>query len=183
MEHGPLHKRWSLRDFGSLQFLRDALSGEYIKVYGPGAVRDDGPWSLDVSSGRAELVRFAGGGEDVLRRDPEELVSVKVRPSEGGKLMVVDECQFGRQSLPLRDWLDSSRRKAESKALVLPVQGYSEFDGRLCLISAAISLCVSGWTSSGCLLLFLAKRLSDSLGDTLQLLAHTCRSWGWMSRT
>ena len=140
MEHGPLHKRWSLRDFGSLQFLWDALSGEYIKVYGPGAVRDDGPWSLDVSSGRAELVRFAGGGEDVLRLDPEELASVKVRPSEGGKLMVVDECQFGRQSLPLRDWLDSSRRKAESKALVLPVQGYSEFEC-VCSWEAVPHLC------------------------------------------
>lgn len=138
---GPLLNRWSLRDFGSLQFLWDSFSGEYIKVYGPGAVRDDGPWSLDMSSGKAELLCIAGGGEDAVRVDPGELASVKVRPSEGGQLKVADEREVvGRQWLPLCDWLDNSRGKAESKALALPVQGHSAFEC-VCLWEAVPQLC------------------------------------------
>jgi hypothetical protein len=128
MANELLTQRWSLRDFGSLQFLWDSFSGEYVQVYGPEAVRHDGPWKLEVFSGKAELVRIAEEGEAALRLDPEELAALKVR-SEGGKLMVADERDvFRRQTAPLRQWLDSSRCKSECKALVLPVDGFKPFE-------------------------------------------------------
>ena len=83
-------KRWLLRDFGTLQFLWDGLSGEYIQIHGEGAVRDDGPWSFDVSSGSPKLVHVKDGSGDGVRLDPEELASLKVRASEDGQTEVCD---------------------------------------------------------------------------------------------
>ena len=123
-----LAKRWSLRDFGTLQFLWDSFSGEYIQIHGPEAVRDDGPWRLDVSNGSAELVSCEGEGQDVVRFDPAELAALRVRVSEDGEIMVCDNREVGQsQFSPLHSWLDDNKCKQEHKALVLPVQGYEPF--------------------------------------------------------
>jgi len=124
-----LSQRWSLRDFGSLQLLWDSLSGEYIPVYGLGAVLDGGPWGLDVSSGSAELVQIDGEGTDVRRFNPEELASVNVRTSEDGQIMIADKREVvGATSLPLREWLHSCRCQGDDRALVIQIQGYVAFE-------------------------------------------------------
>ena len=123
-------KRWSLRDFGSLQFLWDGLSGEYIQVYGSGAVVDSGPWSLDVSDGSAKLVQIIEEGEHPVVLKPEELASVRVRSSPHGEVFVVDERDADtRQSLPLQAWLRSCACNQKSMALKLPVDGHAAFEG------------------------------------------------------
>ena len=122
-------KRWSLRDFGSLQFLWDGLSGEYIQVYGSGAVVDIGPWSLDVSGGSARLVQVIDEGDPALLK-PEDLASVRVRSSPHGEAFVVDERDAGdHKSLPLRAWRQNCACKQTSVALKLPVDGHAAFEG------------------------------------------------------
>ena len=179
MDDRFLCKRWCLRDFGSLQFLWDAFSGEYIKVYGVGAVLADGPWKLDVSSGRAELVQINGDKpEDLIRLDPEELASVKVFPSENGQIMVVDKRE-GTSPKLWQAWLDSSAGKGESKAVTCTVQGFEAFEC-VCFWPAVPQLCgdkpVCVWVDFKWLLTYVygkaaagrawkyAKMLKDYLG-------------------
>ena len=116
------------------------FAGEYIKVYGVGAVLADGPWKLDVSSGRAELVQINGDKpEDLIRLDPEELASVKVFPSENGQIMVVDKRE-GTSPKLWQAWLDSSAGKGESKAVTCTVQGFEAFEC-VCFWPAVPQLC------------------------------------------
>lgn len=139
-----LRKRWSLLDFGSLQFLWDCISGEYIKVYGAGAIRVGGPWRLAVSngSGKVELLPIDDGEGGAMKLDPEELASVKVRRSEGdGKLMVVDKRQAMRpHEMPLGDWRDDNACNEESKGIVLEVTDFPLFEC-VCTWLAVPQLC------------------------------------------
>jgi hypothetical protein len=117
-------QRWSLRDFGTIQFLWDALSGEYIKVYGRGAVRHNGPWKLVVSEDGSELVSLAGEGGGVARLDPEEVASFRIHLNVQGELMVGHREEDDKSKLmPLHTWQDANALNIEYKALVLPVDG------------------------------------------------------------
>lgn len=123
-------KRWSLRDFGTLQFLWDALSGEYIQVYGPtAAINMRGPWDLDVSGDKPALVQLAGEGEIGVVLDPDELASVKVHTGPLGDVTVSDSRDDGQRKLSLAAWIKNNKGKQHLRALKLPVDGLEDFEG------------------------------------------------------
>jgi DNA-directed RNA polymerase beta subunit len=51
----PLEERWLLQDYGTMQCLRDVLTNESIRVFGPSASVDGGPWELTSVDGKAIL--------------------------------------------------------------------------------------------------------------------------------
>jgi hypothetical protein len=121
-----LVRRWSLRDFGNLQFLWDSFSGEYIKVHGPGAVTEDGPWQLVQSENCSELVSIGCEEDDCARLGPEEVASLRAHVNGDGELMVGDRDEVDKSKyVPLHAWLEANKLNVVCKALVLPIKGYA----------------------------------------------------------
>jgi hypothetical protein len=117
-----------LRDFGSLQFLWDSFSGEYIKVHGSEAVTEDGPWQLVLSENSAKLVSIDSENGDSVRLDPEQVASLVAHVNADGKLVVGDKGEVDKlKFVPLHSWLGANKSSVVSKALVLHVHGYAPF--------------------------------------------------------
>ena len=124
-------KRFSLRDFGSLQFLWDALSGEYIEVYGPTAsmnMRSPAMWSW--CGDKPKLVERVEEEDEIGRTfDPEELASIKVHTGPLGDVTVSDSRDDSEHKSSLDAWTKNNKGKHNLRALKLEVEGLEDFEG------------------------------------------------------
>ena len=128
-QHIAMEGRWSLRDFGCMQFLWDCVSGEYIKVFGRGAVTEQGPWELFPSEGGEFLRSVCAEADTATVVDPAKLASLQITTNGDGKLLVVPraDADGNEYRVPLDVWQKQSRSQMEWTGLVFPLDGYPSF--------------------------------------------------------
>ena len=51
---------WRFWEYGSIQFVENRVTGEFLKVYGPDALFGDGPFQMINREGRPTLVGLDG---------------------------------------------------------------------------------------------------------------------------
>ena len=127
-QHIAMEGRWSLRDFGCMQFLWDGVSGEYIKVFGRGAVTDQGPWELFPSEGGELLRSVCAEADPATVVDPAKLASLQITTNGDGELVVPRaDADDNVKLIPLAVWRKQNSSESETKVLVFPVDGYPSF--------------------------------------------------------
>lgn len=121
-----MERRWRLRDFGSLQFIWDALTGVFTMVYGQRSVVENGPWELVQRDNHAELVSL-----DCKENGDRETLLPDQFSSWEAKVIAVNEVVIGPHSasmsqfVPLSVWHDLHSAIYDSQAIKLPVNGYT----------------------------------------------------------
>ena len=124
-------KRFSLRDFGTLQFLWDALSGEYIQLYGPTASMNlSRPAMWSWCGDKPKLVELVDDEDEIgVTLDPEEIASVKVETGPLGDVTVSDSRDDSDHKSSLGAWTKNNKGKLHLRALKLSVEGFEDFEG------------------------------------------------------
>ena len=121
-----MERRWCLRDFGSLQFIWDALTGVFTMVYGQRSVVQNGPWELVQRDNHAELVSL-----DCKDNGDRETLHPDQFSSWEAKVIAVNEVFIGPRSasmdkfVPLSVWRDQHIASYDCHGLKLPVSGYA----------------------------------------------------------
>ena len=123
-----MENRWSLRDFGSIQFVWDSISGEYIKVHGQDAVTDEGPWELVCSEGGARLRSLSDEADPPAVIDPTKFAGLQIVVDGDGEVLVAGqdgECIDPPKYLSV--WQQQNRSQVRSSVLIVPLNDGSQF--------------------------------------------------------
>jgi hypothetical protein len=122
----PLEERWLLQDYGTMQCLRDVLTNESIRVFGPSASVDGGPWELTSVDGKAILRSEKDDGSEEFAI-PSELSRFRLSLDSEGQRLITESGQLASSTRIYNNWLDAQKEMRQSKALQMNVRGYGEF--------------------------------------------------------
>ena len=131
--------RWQFWDFGSRQFVRDALSGELVRVHGPGAAFDDGPFRLVVDEDRPVVVGLEGDDEHCALHFVDEImenVVTVVQDSATKEEHCFVKARCGDK--PAQSLLDL-QLNMEPRSLICEVEGREPFKAQFTLYAAPSS--------------------------------------------
>ena len=121
---------WHFWDFGSIQFVENRVTGEFLKVHGPDALFGDGPFKMvrdAAEGGRPILLGLDGTDLERALHVADEHASMRLSfncgEEPGGESIVPIDTDEGPKSWRLRELKES----AEARAMVIEVVGFPPF--------------------------------------------------------
>ena len=140
-------------DYGSIQFVENRVTGEFLKVHGPDALFGDGPFQMINCEGRPTLVGLDGTDLQRALHVADEHASMRLFDNCGEKpgddSIVSMDADKGRKRLRLADLKES----AEAAAMVIGWQVFSHSSpsgsGMARPFFAGMSQSIYGWTFGG----------------------------------
>ena len=118
---------WRFGEYGSIQFVENRVTGEFLKVHGPDALFGDGPFQMINCEGRPTLVGLDGTDLQRALHVADEHASMRLLDNCGEKpgddSIVSMDADKGRKRLRLADLKES----AEAAAMIIEVAGFQPF--------------------------------------------------------
>ena len=118
---------WRFWEYGSIQFVENRVTGEFLKVYGPDALFGDGPFQMINREGRPTLVGLDGNDLQRALHVVDEHASMRLLlhcgEKPGDDSIVSMDADKGRKRLRLKDLKES----AEAAAMITEVAGFQPF--------------------------------------------------------
>ena len=121
---------WHIWDYGSIQFVENRVTGEFLEVHGPNALFGDGPFKMvrdAAGGGRPILVGLYGTDLERALHLAEAHASIWLRLScgetPGDESIVPVNTNDGPNSWRLRGLKES----AKARAMVIEVAGFPPF--------------------------------------------------------
>ena len=121
---------WRFGDYGSIQFVENRVTGEFLKVHGPDALFGDGPFKMvcdAAEGGRPILVGLDGTDLERALHLADEHASIRLLlncgEKPGDESIVSVDTSDGPKSCRLRELQES----AEARAMVIEVAGFPPF--------------------------------------------------------
>ena len=121
---------WRFWDYGSIQFVENRVTGEFLKVYGPDALFGDGPFKMvrhAAAGGRPILLGLDGTDLERALHLADEHASIRLLlncgEKPGDESIVSVDTSDGPKSCRLRELQES----AEARAMVIEVAGFPPF--------------------------------------------------------
>ena len=121
---------WRFWDYGSIQFVENRVTGEFLEVHGPNALFGDGPFKMvrdAAGGGRRVLVGLDGTHLDcalhVLDAHASIRLHLNVGETPGDESVVSADTENGVKSWRLRELKET----ATARVLVIEVAGFPPF--------------------------------------------------------
>ena len=135
-------ERWILFDFGGVQFVEDVLAGEFLRVHGPGALFDDGPFRLVNDGGRPLLLGLSGN--DLTRsihladEHIKYIISWPTRPGTGAVEAAISPSDGPAACVP--EFIEDLRARVVGRVLKIDVDGENPWKGVFVWHAAPIAI-------------------------------------------
>ena len=121
---------WRFWDYGSIQFVENRVTGEFLKVHGPDALFGDGPFKMvrdAAEGGRPILLGLDGTDLERALHLADEHASIRLLLNcgemPGDESIVSVDTSDGPKSCRLRELQES----AEARAMIIEVAGFPPF--------------------------------------------------------
>ena len=118
---------WRFWEYGSIQFVENRVTGEFLKVYGPDALFGDGPFKMINREGRPTLVGLDGNDLQRALHVVDEHASMRLLlhcgEKPGDDPIVSLDADIKRKTLRLTDLKES----ADPAAMIIEVAGFQPF--------------------------------------------------------
>ena len=118
---------WRFWEYGSIQFVENRVTGEFLKVYGPDALFGDGPFQMINREGRPTLVGLDGNDLQRALHVVDEHASMRLLlhcgEKPGDDPIVSLGADIKRKTLRLTDLKES----AVPAAMIIEVAGFQPF--------------------------------------------------------
>ena len=118
---------WRFWEYGSIQSVENRVTGEFLKVYGPDALFDDGPFQMINREGRPTLVGLDGNDLQRALHVVDEHASMRLLlhcgEKPGDEPIVSLDADIKRKTLRLTDLKES----ADPVAMIIEVAGFQPF--------------------------------------------------------
>ena len=118
---------WRFWEYGSIQFVENRVTGEFLEVYGPDALFGDGPFKMINREGRPTLVGLDGNDLQRALHVVDEHASMRLLlhcgEQPGDDPIVSLDADIKRKTLRLTDLKES----ADPVAMIIEVAGFQPF--------------------------------------------------------